>query len=315
MAESKGGGGGGSDFFFFLGIIILFFFLWVASGGPSRPLSFAGPYLNPITNTGTNPSAYGDPNAYNNISGGISIGGWGVGVTGGTTNGNVANNSSYAEKVMLIRDPSGAKEKDEKEEYVSIMVSSLATEGISTAGWKLVSQKGGSGASFPQGAENPQSGKVNVLSAITLKAGDTATIVTGRSPVGISFRENKCTGYFEERQDFNPPLTENCPTPFQEYDRFYDEDDDDEECSSFVRSIPYCSTDAESSSDISSPCENFVEDYLNYNGCFDAHKKETGFYSPTWRIFLGKTDELWRQEKETILLIDAEGKTIDSMSY
>ena len=318
MASETGGGGSsvGSDFFFFLGILVLFFFLWLASGGPSRPISFSGPYLHPITTTGTTSQAYGDPGSYQGISSGISIGGWGGSVTTGS-GGNTAikNPSSFSGNVSLMRDSSGATNKDEDAEYVVLSVSPLAPSSVSTAGWKLVSQKTGKGAGFPQGAETPKSGRVNALSAITLKPGDTATILSGRSPVGVSFRENKCTGYFEERQDFKPSLAMSCPTPNQEYTARYDEDDEDDECASFVRSIPYCSTETDIPSNVSGSCERFVEEVLTYNGCLEAHEDDPGFYSNAWRVFLGSNDELWRQKDETILLLDAQGKTIDAFSY
>ena len=39
-----------SDVFLFIGILVIFcFIVWVASGGPSRPLSFSGPSITPTT--------------------------------------------------------------------------------------------------------------------------------------------------------------------------------------------------------------------------------------------------------------------------
>lgn len=308
MADhSEGGGGGGSpmsDLLLFVGIFLLFFLVWVAGGGPSRPISFAGPYLRPISGPGTGAEAYGDPGAYGGFSTGISIGGWGANITA------PAGSSESARLASLVPDPYGAKESDEDQEYVTL----IASGDVSTEGWKLVSQKTGKGALFPQGATVPQAGRVNVLSPIQLSAGDTVTIVTGRSPIGMSFRENKCTGYFEERQDFRPPLPQSCPTSYQELDRFYD-GDDEEACLSYARTVPYCSSAASAPSNVSSSCEEFVEDYLNYEGCVDAHENDSDFRGRTWRVFLGSRDELWRKDGETILLLDAQGKVVSQLSY
>lgn len=314
MADAKEGGGGiGGDFIYFLGIFLLFFFVWVFTGGPSRPLSFQGPFLNPITGPGQTIDAYGNP--ISTISTGVHVGGWGVQVSDGTQNTGTGGveSSAFASSVSLIADTSGATKSDADEEYLLISMSPLSQSSISTAGWRLVSKKTGKGALFPQGTEDPQGGRVNVLSSITLKPGDSATVVSGRSPVGISFRENNCTGYFEERQNFHPSLSQNCPTPYQEYSRLYEGNDD--ECVDYIRSIPYCSTETNIPSTISNSCEAFVETYLHYNGCVASHKNESGFYSSAWRIFLGSTKELWRSDRETILLLDAEGKIIDSLSY
>jgi hypothetical protein len=307
MADKPESGGGSvwGDVFLFIGIFFLFFIIWVASGGPARPISFAGPYLRPITSPGTSAEAYGNANAVPAFTTGISIGGWGAQVSSGGVSGSSAS-SKFA---SLLPDPYGAKETNEDKEYVTV----TAYGNVSTAGWKLVSQKTGRGAPLPQGASIPQSGRVNVLAPIELSAGDTMIVVSGRSPVGVSFRENKCTGYFEERQDFRPPLTQACPTSYEEYDRFYEGDDDS--CLSYLATIPYCSTDTDTSSNVSSSCEDFAEEYLNYAGCVDAHEDDSDFVSRTWRVYLGQSDELWRKDGETILLLDAENKVVSQLSY
>ncbi len=309
MAEkSEGGGGVGGDLFLFVGIFLLFFVIWVAGGGPNRPISFAGPYLRPISGPGQTAEAYGDPSGYAGFSTGISIGGFGANISSGGTGGTYAPGASgNASLVSLVPDPYGAKETDEDKEYLTLN----AYGSVPTAGWKLVSKKTGRGVPFPQAAELPQSGRVNVLSPITFEAGDTAIIVSGRSPIGISFKENKCTGYFEERQDFRPPLTQACPTAYQEYERFYD--DEDERCLAYLRTIPYCASEASGSA--SASCEAFAQDYLNYNGCVDAHENDSDFEGRTWRLFLGQGSELWQKSGETVLLLDAEGKVVSEFSY
>lgn len=291
MAEEEKKSSGGSDLPFFFGMLLLFFLVWLAGGGPSRPVSFSGPYLGAITAPGAGATAYGDPNQYGSVNGTISIG----------------NKSVY-----LLRDASGAKSGSAGSEYVTVVVSAGASGSISTAGWRLVSKSTGEGASFPLGAEVPQSGKVNNLVPITLKPGEQAVVTSGRSPVGVSFKENLCTGYFEERQDFKPALAQSCPTPFQELQRFYPSAS--EECSSYVRSIPYCATDTDMKG-VGGSCEEFVDEYLNYNGCVDAHGGDSNFSGSTWRVYLGSKDDLWRDSRDEIQLVGADGTVIDTLSY
>lgn len=278
---------------FFIGMLLLFFLVWVAGGGPERPISFSGPYLGAITAPGTTAQSYGDPSQFSPINGQVTIGG-------------------TAKTVTLVKDSTPAKNTNASSEYVSIMVSSAASGPVSTAGWRLVSKETGKGASFPLGTEVAQSGRVNTLAAITLKPGETAIVVSGRSPVGNSFKENLCTGYLEERQNFKPPLNQFCPTPFQELQRFAE--GYSEQCASYVRSISYCTTEATMKSPGGS-CEDFVDEYLNYNGCVDAHRNDPNFTSSTWRIYLGVSDELWNNKRDTIQLIDAAGNVLDSLSY
>lgn len=310
-AGSTGGGGMMNDFFLFIGIIMLIFVVWASTGGPTRPISFGGPYLAPITEPGQGAEAYGTPGAFGGATSGITIGGYGVSVSTGA--GGSTPSSAASGQVSLLKDPGGAKETDADEEYLIIMVSLNETEPVSTAGWKLVSKETGKGGAFPQATELPESGRVNVLSPILLSPGDSAYVVSGRSPVGVSFRENKCTGYFEEHQDFHPALSQNCPTPYQEYVEHTGGDEN--ACATYVRSIPYCETEGTAQGNPGGSCEDFIDEYLNYNGCVDAHANDTDFTARTWRIFLGKSDELWKGKNETIMLLDAEGKVIDSLSY
>ncbi len=294
MADApKPSGGGGTDLMFFFGMMLLFFLVWVAGGGPSRPLSFSGPYLGAITAPGTTAQSYGDPSQFSSINGQISIG-------------------SALPAISFVKDASGAKSDDEESERVTIMVSGAASNSISTAGWKLRSKESGKTVNFPAGTELPQSGRVNSSGAITLRPGDQAIIVSGRSPVGASFRENMCTGYLEERQNFKPPLNQSCPTPYQELERFAD--DYSEQCASYVRSISYCTSHTNAKS-VGGSCEDFVDEYLNYNGCVNAHRSDANFSLGTWRVFLGASSDLWDNQHDTIELLDAQGKIIDSLSY
>lgn len=297
---------GAGELFSLIGIFILMFVLWAATGGPSRPISFSGPYLNPITNTGTSAQPYGDPTKFSSINAGVTVGVNGV---------DIQNASTARTSVSFSRDLSGATQTDPKNEYVVINVASSLTTPLSTAGWKIVSKETGGGAPFPQGIETARSGRVNALTPITLKGGDQVILVSGRSPVGVSFKENKCTGYFEEQQDFRPALAQNCPTGSEEFNAYYEGRDDNGSCISHIRSIPYCSTETRIESNVSSSCENFVETHLNYNGCVAFHQNDTNFAGNTWRVFLGSRDELWRQTRETITLLDAENKVIDSITY
>lgn len=302
--ESKGSGVGG-DFIFFLGVLMVIFAVWVSGGGPDRPISFSGPFLRPISNTATTAQPYGDASGYQPITGTSWVPSFG---------GQSANETStYKNVVRLSRDTSGAVSSDERNEYVVISLSLQADEPVSTAGWKLVSTRTGATVPFPQGTELARSGNVNVLSAIILRPGDQAIVTSGRSPVGVSFRENLCTGYLEEHQTFFPSLSKECPSAYQEYRHF--SSDNDEECGSYLRSFGQCVTETSSNNNAPNDCEDFADEYINYNGCANAHKNDNGFYSPSWRIFLGARDELWAQSRETVLLIDASGNTIDSLSY
>ena len=52
---------------------------------------------------------------------------------------------------------------------------------------------------------------------------------------------------------------------------------------------------------------------MNYNTCLDLHKDDADFFSDEWRLYLGKSHDLWADEGELIKLIDENGKTLDSL--
>lgn len=290
-----------------IGIFVLIFVLWVSTGGPSRPVSFSGPYLRPITTTGTTAQPYGDPSKFSSINTNITVGVGGVDSTAGT--------SPLGGAVTFSSDYYGATQTDPEKEYLVVTLSVGSAHAVSTAGWKIVSRESGNGALFPQGVEIARSGRVHTPTPLILNPGDKVIVTTGRSPVGVSFRENTCTGYLEEHQDFHPPLSQKCPTPSEEFSRYYREGDSNGTCATYINSIPYCATKTSLYGTISSSCENFVEDHLNYNSCVDAHKNDADFKTNTWRVFLEKRSELWRASRETITLLDANNKVIDSIMY
>jgi hypothetical protein len=140
--------------------------------------------------------------------------------------------------------------------------------------------------------------------------------VTGDSPIGVSFRENMCVGYFSQRQTFHPSLWSSCPSGLTEFEQYYEGNRlEDDQCYSYVQSLPLCTAVTDTPSDLSYDCENLIDDYLDYRGCVDAHRFETRFYTNRYRIFLERGSELWKPSREAIRLLDANGKTVDLYSY
>jgi hypothetical protein len=287
-------GGGSNDLAFFIGIFLVIFAIWVGSGGPSRPLSFEGPFLQA---PGTGSSTPRSTNSFTSFG-----------------NANLPGEpSTLRGTVSLSRDITGPMNDDPKREYVIVQLSGLSQSAVSLSGWKLVSVESDTTVTIPDGTEVAVSGRVNERQPITLKPGEEAILVTGRSPIGVSFKENICTGYLEQHQDFAPSLQMTCPTPTQEYTRFMDDGDD--ACLSFVRTIPYCTALTNTPNNVSGSCEEFLEEALTYNGCVAAHKSDPEFSGRSWRLFLNQSDDLWKRSHETILLVDSSGKTVDALSY
>lgn len=326
------------DAYFFLAIFLFIFVAWVATGGPQKPISFAGPFITPVTTYNDEQQAYGGHNfwdvAVNDADSWFWHPGKSTGANTDTQKGlwDVQDNltdlqkdlqasrlfgtpSVYEGKVTLSAGTAALAETDEDQEYVTISLSGSAKESVAISGWKIVSTRSRATATIPNGTVLYKSGSVNNTEPITLAPGERAVVVTGRSPAGVSFKENACTGYLEERQDYYPRLSTSCPAPSADFDRFYDGAARDyQTCKTAVRSLPRCETPS-SSNGVSSTCFQFMRKYLTYNGCITYHANDRNFWGRTWRVYLGKSDALWPAKNDTLKLLDGNGYTVDIYSY
>lgn len=297
-----------NDFFLFVGILAFIFILWLYTGGPSRPISFAGPYLSPNTSTGDTdtywPSFGADTSAWGNWGGSD---GW-----GGTGNVNEIpeeERSEYGASVSLSGGNVSATDIDE--EYLTLRANS--DEPVAISGWTLRSDRTGASVRIPSGVQVARSGSTGT---IFLERGMTARIVTGSSPLGYSFAETKCTGYLNSRDEFSPQLDNRCPAPESELGRFYSGNANRyDQCAEYVRSLQTCEDPRSSSRSIPGSCQEFVDARLSYQGCVAAHRADEDFLGNTWRIYLGQRQQLWRSDNDTIYLLDSAGKVVDVYAY
>jgi hypothetical protein len=323
--ESSGGGFG--DAFFVIGVFILLFFVWVATGGPNKPIASGGFSLTspkPISTgeaRGTGALLdYRAPSVLPRVSA----------RTSSNTDKEAEEKKKQAEiekettslerssyrDVVSLSNSSGARRSEAKEEYVRISVSSRADAPINISGWKLISAVTGNSAVIPLGTELPLSGLISENELLELDPGNDAYVITGRSPIGASFRINSCIGYFAQYQTFTPSLRNSCPLPEKELENFSSIDvNRDASCESFVENIPRCSIAPSIPPGISYSCKNFVESNINYNGCVKNHRNDEKFFDDEWRVYLGRSGELWKKDREIIRLYDGEGKLVDQISY
>lgn len=315
------------DSWFFIGVFVFIFLIWIATGGPLHPLAFSGPtlalpgalgggtylslprYTNGI-DTGKNVSLPGS-------SGGDVEGS--SGVPQGTTfvgSAFFGKSSPYRGIVLMNHYVSGAGSSDPRQEYIELRVSSNASVPVNLSGWTLRSEASGNSIIIPKGTEIPMGGVVNAVQDIVLTPGTRAMILSGQSPIGASFRENTCIGYFSTFQKFSPQLPQNCPSPSDELTARYEGDYvRDAVCIDYVNKLSRCQVALSPPVSISGSCQSFLIKYLNYNGCVDAHQNDTAFKGDTWRIYLGRSNSMWRIRHETVKLLDASGKTVDAFSY
>lgn len=291
--------------------VILFLFIlaivWLKTGGSSRPSATSGPFLNQPRQQHTEELKQGTEKIMSGKA---------------ATPTAVSSDEEAAEKPVeptvesaykykaTLNVGYGARQTDSQKEYLTIKASSQNTAPLLITGWSLLGKKG-LDIKIGQGAYLPYSAQVNPQQDIYLKPGEKAIVVTGESPVGTSFRLNKCIGYFEQFQDFYPNLTRNCPRPA-------DEDlplNLNDACLDYLERLPRCEMLISVPWYLSANCQSYINEKVNYKTCVDLHKNDPDFYGNEWRIYLGRTEELWKEKRETIILRDGNNNTIDWKSY
>ena len=315
------------DAWFFIGIFVFIFLIWIATGGPIHPIAFTGPRLaepgalgggtylllprSPLGIGNSNVILPGSSNGrslYPSNDSGPSV----PPITGGT----FGASSPYSGLVRMEHYVSGAGSSDPARESIMVSVAQDAGIPVDISEWTLESDTSGVSALIPKGTDIPISGTVNAAQDIVLNPGEQATIISGRSPIGASFRENKCIGYFSTFQSFTPSLPQNCPVPNDELVAHYAGDYiRDVSCIDYVNRLSRCQATLSPPVTLSGTCQSFLIKYLNYNGCVDAHKTDADFKSGVWRIYLGRTTAMWRAQHEIVKLVDIHGKTVDAFSY
>jgi hypothetical protein len=274
-----------------LGLLILFLIilgvLWYAQGGADRQFS-TGPFLtNTPAPTVKKDTIFFDGENFEGIDAGV-----------GSQSGAV---SFYARQ---------AKQSDPQKEYLEIELSKEGENLINITGW-TVGGRIGLDLKIPKAAHLFIANQVNVKQNVFLSPGGKAVIATGRSPIGSSFRLNKCTGYFSQFQDFFPRLLKKCPYPRDEEWPANLSDD----CLDYIETLPRCQANFSIPVYLGNKCIKAINKQLSYNSCVAAHKSDEDFYKNEWRIYLNRDEELWKNRHDTIILRNKEGKIVDSVFY
>jgi hypothetical protein len=316
------------DSWFFVGVFVFIFLVWIITGGPLHPLAFTGPTLAQpgVLGGGTYLSLPRSP--FSISEGGVSLPGSSSG--GGAVEGSsgIPQNSSfvggtlfgqvspYRGIVSMSHYVSGAGSSDPHNEYIELRVSGSTNVPVNLTGWTLQSDASGNAIPIPKGTEIPMSGTINPAQDIVLTPGKSALLISGKSPIGASFRENKCIGYFSTFQKFSPQLPQNCPSPADELTSRYGTGYiRDAVCINYINTLSRCEVALTPPVGASSACQSFMTTYLNYNGCVTAHQNDADFGGDTWRVYLGRTNSMWRTQHEVVKLLDSTGKTVDAFSY
>ncbi|MFC1756848.1 hypothetical protein ACFLZC_01655 [Patescibacteria group bacterium] len=275
--------------FFFLFVVILGV-IWFVQGGVTRP---------PVNFFIENKP---EPAHFDSITGGSS------GAT--DTNDDSSSPSSISgqedqNKIFIyVRN---AKRTNPDEEYIEIKASGANKTAINLAGW-FIGGAQGLRLEIPQAVVLFKTSQTNIKSSMVLNPGEKMILVTGRSPLGDSFKINKCMGYLVQLSNIVPSISKDCPYPEDEIwsaDLSYD-------CLDYIETLPRCEFGF-TAPGLTNICREEINKKLNYNGCVDAHKNDEDFHEAEWRVYLDRSSEMWAQKRENITLTNKEGEVVANL--
>ncbi|HEY4514756.1 MAG TPA: hypothetical protein VJJ22_01190 [Candidatus Paceibacterota bacterium] len=115
---------------------------------------------------------------------------------------------------------------DPNTEYLTINIAPPGNSPTVVTGWKIVGGK--YNINVGKASTLPKQGKINEEVPIVITKPSVLIISTGHSPIGVSFRENKCTGILGYYQIYTPPLTPSCEnclnkTDYPDYNKCVEE--------------------------------------------------------------------------------------------
>lgn len=228
--------------------------------------------------------------------------------------------SPYYDKVKMSN-ISGLNDSNPNNEFLTLSTSLKKTETIKITGWYLQSKVTGRLAVIGKAALLPFP-YTRTESDVILQSGDRVILNKGFSPIGISFRTNKCTGYFAENRDFTPSLPLKCPVAKDEnLPLFSTNESSNDRCVDAIKKIGRCKTKGSSflrdlEDTVNQSCKNYIKN-INYNSCVAWHYDDTDFPGNEYRIYFRSIGKLWRDrdDGDKIGLYDENGLVVDSISY
>jgi len=191
---------------------------------------------------------------------------------------------------------------------ISISDNMQSSEGtVNITGWLM---KGNRGSQYvPQAVGIYDPSGLTSQSDIYLKNGDTLTIYSTQSAIGVNLRPNKCIGYLSNSNKFTPPLSQGCPSINRS-----DIVNFTGPCQSYLLSLGSCQMPAANPpipvNDYA--CSQYLSK-LNYKGCFESHRNDYDFFGNQWYAWSGS--QFLDYQHDRLLLFDKQGLLVSEYSY
>lgn len=178
---------------------------------------------------------------------------------------------------------------------------------LDVTGWLI---KGNRGSQYiPQAVNVYDPSGLSPQGDVFMKNGDSMTIYSNSSAIGVNFRANKCMGYLSNSNNFVPPLYFNCPAVDRsEIINFTGQ------CQNYITSLGSCQMPAPNPpiSIYDYSCRTYLE-RLNYSGCFTKHRNDYDFFSNKWYAWSGSQFLDFLHDR--VLLFDKNGLLVSEYVY
>lgn len=233
-------------------------------------------------------------------------------VTGASAGGQTRNpNASIHEDKVSINNINNPGTFNE---YAALSANLNDNETVMITGWKLRSTVTGREIVIGGAANVPIVG-VRDQSPISLPANAEVIVSTGISPIGTSFRINKCAGFLEEKKNFQPSIWTHCPSAIDHAPPLSGVIND--VCLDYIEDLPRCKIPKERDfpDNLTNACETFLKTKVNYENCVINHVADSDFLESEWRVYTGLGGIWGREKRENIQLLDNSGKVVDTYSY
>lgn len=202
------------------------------------------------------------------------------------------------------------KNEDYKEDY--IILRNKSKNSVNITGWTIETDK--NDFKIPQAIEKIYTSfSKKEYSDIILNYKDEAVISMGQPFKGINFQVNKCSGYFNSSFEFEPSLDNDCPKLDKSDYKHLKKD-----CREFIDDLNKCempdySNNWNVSSD--SQCIEFINNNFSYNKCYSNYHYDPDFFQGEWRVFMNKSQDVFDNYSDKIILKNRSGYIIDNYEY
>lgn len=219
-----------------------------------------------------------------------------------------AGASVYKGKVRI----SSVSKAGTNEAYIRLSAQSNLSSDILISGWKLRSKMTGGEQIIGPASNLPYTAPV---APIFLPRSGKVIVSQAYSPLGFSFRLNKCTGFLNQGRTFSPNLERICPTPREDAPALSPYID--QVCKNYINGLPSCEIPNSSNfpNSLNYYCRQYLLTEINYNSCVNKHINDSDFYRNEWRVFPYYGAYPWKADGDSIELLDDAGKVVDTFSY